>query len=387
MKDYYELLGVEKEASAEAIKKAYRKKALKYHPDKNPGDQEAEKKFKEISEAYDVLSDPKKRQMYDQYGPEAFEAGMGQAGGAHHFTNMDEALRTFMDAFGGMGGESIFESFFGGGRQGGRQHYAAKGASKKMALAISLEEAMHGLEKEIVVNRQANCSSCQGSGAASPSDVATCSTCGGAGQVVESRGFFSMSMTCPRCHGKGTEIKKPCTSCQGSGKNKEKKQVKVKIPAGVDSGMRLKMSGYGDDGDGGGPPGDLFVFIDVKPHDIFNREGDDLILDLPISFTEATLGAKREIPSLREKALKITIPEGTQPGKVLRVAGQGFPNIHGRGSGDLLIHLLVEVPVNLNKKQKELLAEFAKQETDGNSPRNKGFLEKIKNFFSGLSAF
>lgn len=386
MDDYYDLLEVPRTATADEIKKAYRKQALKYHPDRNPGDSDAEKNFKQISEAYEVLSDQKKRQVYDQYGKEALSgAGGFGAGGAQHFSSLDEALRTFMGAFGGMGGESIFEGFFGGqngarGAGGGARTHR-QGASKRVNITISFEEAAKGVDKELAITNYVSCETCKGKGAASAAAIKKCTRCNGTGQVYEQRGFFSMSMSCPECHGEGQIIKDPCKTCSGQGVVKEKQHVKVHIPAGVDSGMRLKMSGYGDAGQGGGPPGDLYVFITVSPHDIFEREGNDIILDLPISFTEAALGCKKEVPAIGAHACRITIPEGTQNGKVFRVKGEGFPNVHGQGRGDLLVRIFVETPTKLSEQQKNLLQEFGKLEVPNNLPKRKGFVEKLKDLF------
>lgn len=390
MTDYYNVLGVSRDASSDEVKKAYRKAALKYHPDKNPGDATAEKKFKEISEAYEVLSDEKKRQVYDQYGAEALRGGMGSGGmggmgGGQGFASMEEALRTFMGAFGGGGGggrgDSIFDSFFGYESESADSG-ARAGASKKMNLTISFEEAVKGVEKEIAIQNYVSCSKCDGCGAASKSDIKRCSHCHGSGQVQQNRGFFTMSSPCPKCQGQGQMITKPCPECQGAGRLKKKQELKLKVPAGIDSGMRLRMGGYGDAGQNGGPPGDLYVFINVQPHPVFERHGDDVVLELPLSFSEAALGAKKEIPTPRGKMTKLIIPEGTQTEKVLRVKGEGIQNVHGQGKGDLLVKISIETPVRLSEKQKKLLEEFASLETENNSPRKNTFFDKVKSFFA-----
>lgn len=384
MSDFYETIGVAKNASQDEIKKAYRKQALKYHPDRNKGNAEAEKKFKEISEAYEILSDEKKRQIYDQYGAEALHGAGGMGGGGPHggFSSMEEALRTFMNAFGGGGGGGggIFDSFFGHDSEEGSGYN--QGASKKMNLSLSFEEAIKGVEKEVQLTNYATCNTCQGSGAASANAIKTCSRCKGHGQVHQSRGFFSMTSLCPQCHGKGKTITTPCTDCQGMGRKKQKQRISIKVPPGVDNGMRLRMSGYGDVGEGGGPPGDLYVFISVEPHSVFEREGDDVILELPVTFTEAALGLKKELPTPRGSSCRISIPEGTQTGKILRVKDEGAPNVHGRGNGDLLVKIVVETPVALSDKQKELLKKFSELESERNSPRKRSFFDKIKVFFS-----
>lgn len=382
MTDYYEQLGVAKGASDDEIKKAYRKKALQHHPDRNPGDKEAEKKFKEISEAYEVLSDEKKRAMYDRYGSDAVHAQAGAHPGAH--ASMDEALRTFMGAF---GGESIFEQLFGGmgGQEGGPAGYAQQGASKRVNMNISFEEAVKGVDKELAITNYVTCDTCHGKRTTSTNGVKRCSRCHGQGQVFEQRGFFSMSMTCPQCHGEGEIITDPCKTCSGEGRVKAKKRVNVHIPAGVDSGMRLKLSGYGDAAPGGGTPGDLYVYINVEPHEFFERQGDDIIVDLPVTFSEAALGAKKDVPSFTSHAARIQIPEGTQSGKLLRVRGEGFPNIHGSGKGDLLVRVQVETPTSLNERQREILRQFADIETPANFPKKKGFFDKLKDFFAGSS--
>jgi len=388
MPDYYEILDVPKTATQEEIKKGYRKKALQYHPDRNPGDAQAEKKFKEISEAYEVLSDPKRREMYDRYGKD----GMDGFQGARHqggFSSMEEALRTFMGAFGGggVGGESIFESMFGGGfggddsgaSMGGSR--SQQGASKRVSVTISFEEAMSGVDKELTINSYVTCETCKGKRTTSNQGIKRCTRCGGAGQVFEQRGFFSMSMPCPQCHGEGQTIVDPCRDCHGEGRVKTKRKVHFHIPAGIDTGMRLKLNGYGDVGYGGGSSGDLYVYITVEPHELFERQGNDILIDLPITFSEAALGSKKEIPTFHEKHAKMTIPEGTQSGKLFRIKGEGFPSLQGGGKGDMIVRVTVETPTGLSKKQKELLEEFAKNEADANFPKRKSFFEKVKSFF------
>lgn len=385
MSDYYEALGLSRGATQEEIKKAYRKHALKYHPDRNPGDKQAEKNFKQISEAYEVLSDDKKRQIYDQYGADALKGAAGMGGGAHPggFSSMEEALRTFMGAFGGGqagGGESIFDSFFG---MDSDSDEARQGASKKMNLSISFEEAIKGVEKEAVLSNYVTCEKCEGSGAASASAVKKCTKCHGSGQIHQTRGFFSMTSACPQCYGKGKTISDPCSECRGAGRVKKKQQIKIKVPPGVDTGMRLRMTGYGDAGEGGGPSGDLYVFISVEPHSVFQRDGDDVLLELPLSFSEAALGCKKDLPTAHGGTCRINIPEGTQGGKVLRVKGEGAPNVHGRSKGDMLVKVIVETPVSLSDKQKDLLREFGELEKEQNSPRKRSFFDKVKVFFSG----
>ncbi|MDB6081327.1 MAG: molecular chaperone DnaJ [Chlamydiia bacterium] len=387
MADYYEVLEIPRGATKEEIKKAYRKKALQHHPDRNPGNPEAEKKFKEISEAYEVLSDEKKKEMYDRYGADAVNgmgAGMGGGGGGHPggFSSMEEALHTFMGAF---GRESAFDSMFGGGGHGGYEEgpRQQQGASKRANLSISFEEAVKGVEKELAITTYVTCETCHGKRTTSPQGVKRCTRCKGSGQVFEQRGFFSMSMACPQCHGEGETISDPCKTCAGEGRVKTKKHVKVKVPAGIDTGMRLRLTGYGDVGIGGSAPGDLYVYITVEPHEFFERQGNDILLDLPITLAEAALGCKKEIPSFLSHGVRLTIPEGTQTGKVFRVKGEGFPYVQGSGNGDLLIRVVVETPSKLTDRQRELLKEFAELESSANFPKGKTFLEKLKEFFSG----
>lgn len=388
MSNYYEVLGISKTASAEEIKKAYRKKALQHHPDKNQGDPKAEKSFKEISEAYEVLSNTQKKDVYDRYGEEGLKGGGGMGGHQGGYSSMDEALRTFMGAFGGGGGggnESIFESFFGGGNAPSRGG-AQAGSSKKVTITLSFEEAACGTEKEIAISTYQPCASCKGRGSATAEGLKNCKRCQGSGQVVQNRGFFSMSTTCPDCHGEGKIITNPCKDCSGSGRFKDKRKVKVTIPPGVDTGMRLRMAGLGDAGESGGPSGDLYVIMDVQPHPFFKRQDDDITILMPITITEAALGCKKEIPTLSGGVCRLTIPEGTQSGKVLRIRGEGIQNVHAQGKGDLLVTLLVETPEKLTEKQKELLRAFAGIENPSNFPARRSFWEKLKSFFPTASS-
>jgi molecular chaperone DnaJ len=387
-KDFYSVLGIARSASPDEIKKAYRKKALECHPDRNPDNPKAAEEFKVVSEAYEVLSDENKRKLYDQYGEDGLRGaggmGGGFPGGAGGFSSMEEALRTFMGAFGqggGRGGESVFDSFFGGGGESFDEE-SRKGSSKKVTIRIPFEEAARGTEKELSIQNYISCETCQGTGAKSRQSVKTCSACKGQGQIYQSRGFFSMSSVCPQCGGAGQVITDPCKSCAGAGRIKEKQRIKVRIPAGVDNGMRLKMTGYGDAGEAGGPPGDLYVYIEVEPHEAFTREGDNVYLDMPLSFSEAALGCKKDLPTPLGETCRVQVPEGTQSGKLLRVSGKGFPNVHGQGQGDLLIRAVVETPVKLSEKQKDLLRSLEELDSAQNYPRKKGFLDKLKSFFS-----
>jgi len=310
-------------------------------------------------------------------------AGGFPGGGPGGFSSMEEALRTFMGAFGGGGGggESMFDSFFGGGGFS-EQEEARKGTSKKITIKISFEEAAKGVEKEITINNYATCGSCNGTGAKSKQGIKTCAPCQGRGQIVQSRGFFSMASVCPHCNGAGQIITDPCKDCKGAGRAKEKQKITIRIPAGVDNGMRLKMNGYGDAGIGGAPSGDLYVYIEVESHAVFEREGDDVLLELPLTFVEAALGCKKEVPTPLGATHRTSIPEGTQTGEVLRVSGKGLRNVHGQGTGDLLLRIVVETPVKLSQKQKDLLKAFDEGQMPENHPKKKGFVDKVKAFFS-----
>src|SRR5437660_4267696 len=369
-RDYYEVLGVEKNAAAEEIKKAYRKMAIKYHPDKNPGDKTAEEQFKELGEAYEVLCDPQKRAAYDQYGHAAFDRrAFGRGAGFH------DPFEVFREVF---GGGNIFEDLFGGGRSDPSQ--ANRGDDLRYDMEITFEEAAHGCEKEITVTKPERCDECQGSGAEAGSRVKTCPMCGGRGQVVSSRGIFSIAQTCPQCRGAGRVIEKPCKGCRGVGRKEKTSKIKLRIPAGVDSGSRLRSAGNGEAGLRGAPSGDLYVVVHVKPHEIFQRDGDDLLCEIPVSFVHAALGADVNVPTLQGHA-PIKIPPGTQPGTMFRLKGKGIKNIQGYGHGDLHVRINVEVPTHLTPEQKAKLQEFAELCNGKESPLSQSFFDKAKNLF------
>jgi molecular chaperone DnaJ len=375
-RDYYEVLGVNREVGQEELKKAYRKLAVKYHPDKNPGDKAAEEKFKELGEAYEALSDPQKRAAYDQYGHSAFDprtrAGRGGAGGGFH-----DPFDIFRDVFGG--GGSIFDEFFGGGGRADPSQ-PQRGNDLRYDLEISFEEAALGCEKEINVTKPDRCDTCSGTGSEAGSKTRTCSTCNGRGQVITSRGIFSIAQTCPQCQGAGRVIEKPCRSCNGSGRKDRTSKIKLRIPAGVDAGSRLRSSGNGESGLRGGPAGDLYVVLHVKAHEIFQRDGDDLLCEVPVSFVQAALGAEIQVPTLAEKAT-IKVPAGTQPGTLFRLRGKGVKNLQGYGHGDLHVRINVEVPTHLTGHQRTKLQEFAEACDESVNPISKSFFEKAKNLF------
>lgn len=372
-RDYYEILGVNRDASDEEIKKAYRKLAMKFHPDRNQGDdaKSAEEKFKEAKEAYEMLSDDQKRAAYDQYGHAGVDpnaAGMGGAG-----------MGGFADAFG-----DIFGDIFGGARNGGGRSSVYRGADLRYNLEVSLEEAARGLETRIRVPTMESCSTCNGSGAKPGTSPVTCTTCHGSGQVRMQQGFFSIQQTCPTCHGSGKMVKDPCGDCHGAGRIKNHKTLQVKIPAGVNTGDRIRLTGEGEAGAGGGPSGDLYVQIHIKPHSVFERDGDDLHCEMPISFATAALGGEIEIPTL-EGAAKVRIPAETQSGKVFRLRGKGIRGIRSAAPGDLMCHVQLETPVNLTERQKELLKEFeaiAQGEAGRQTPRQKSFMDRVRDFFA-----
>lgn len=368
-RDYYEVLGVAKTADEKEIKKAYRKLAMKYHPDRNPDDAAAEDKFKEASEAYEILSDVEKRSAYDRMGHAAFE-GMGAGGGGFGGGN-------FQDIFGNFG--DIFGDVFGGGRGGQRQR---RGADLRYVLELTLEEAVKGCKKTINFTAPAACGTCDGKGAENPNDVETCKSCGGAGQVRMQQGFFSVQQTCPTCQGSGKTIKNPCKSCHGTGVEERSRSLEVTIPAGVDDGNRVRIAGEGEAGGAGVQNGDLYVEVRVKPHAVFQRDGADLYMDVPISFPDAALGKEVEIPTL-DGRVNLKIPEGTQTGKLFRLRGKGVSPVRTTMKGDLMCRVIVETPVKLTSRQKELMKEL--QDTldkdDKQSPNKKSFFEKLTDLF------
>jgi len=370
-RDYYEVLGVEKGAGEEEIKKAYRKLAVKYHPDKNPGDKAAEEKFKELGEAYEVLSDTQKRAAYDQYGHAAFDRRAGGFGrGGFH-----DPFEVFREVF---GGGSIFEDLFGAAQRdpGGPQ----RGDDLRYDMEITFEEAARGWEKEITVTKAVRCEVCQGSGAEAGSRARACPTCDGRGQVITSRGIFSIAQTCPHCQGAGRIIDRPCKTCRGQGRRDRTSKITLRIPAGVDTGSRLRSAGNGEAGWRGGPPGDLYVIIHVRAHEIFQRDADDLLCEVPVSFVQAALGAEIDVPTLDGKT-SVKIPPGTQPGTMFRLKGKGIKNIQGYGYGDLHVRVTVEVPTQLTAAQKAKLEEFAQLCNGKESPISQSFFEKAKKLF------
>ncbi|RZI72597.1 MAG: molecular chaperone DnaJ [Variovorax sp.] len=374
-RDYYETLGVPKNASEEEIKKAYRKLAMKHHPDRNHGDTstDAEAKFKEVKEAYEMLSDGQKRAAYDQYGHAGVDPNMRGGPGA-------EGMGGFAEAFG-----DIFGDVFGGGRArgaGGRQVY--RGSDLSYAMEVTLEEAAEGKEAQIRIPSWDECGTCHGNGAKPGTKPITCTTCNGAGAVQMRQGFFSVQQTCPQCHGTGKIIPEPCTTCHGQGKIKNNKTLEVKIPAGIDDGMRIRSTGNGEPGTNGGPPGDLYIEIRLKKHDIFEREGDDLHCVVPVSMTTAALGGEINVPTL-QGAAAIDIPEGTQSGKQFRLRGKGIKGVRGSYPGDLYCHVRVETPVKLTEHQRKLVKELDESLKKGgnkHSPTDKGWFDKAKEFFS-----
>ena len=371
-RDYYEVLGVSRDVDAKELKKAYRKLAMKYHPDRNPDDKDADAKFKEATEAYEILGDQQKRAAYDQYGhagvdPNAGGGGFG-GGGAN-----------FSDIFG-----DVFGDIFGGGGGRGGRGGPQRGSDLRYTMELSLEEAVRGIEKKIRVPTLTSCETCDGSGAKPGTSPKTCGTCGGAGQVRMQQGFFSVQQTCPTCRGQGTIIEDPCNSCHGRGVKEETKTLSVKIPPGVDTGDRIRLSGEGEAGAMGGPAGDLYVQVSVKEHELFHRDGRNLYCDVPISIVDAALGGELEVPTL-DGRVKLKIPAETQSGKLFRLRGKGVTPVRGGTAGDLLCRVQVETPVNLNSEQKDLLMKFQESLTgEKHSPQKKSWFEGVKRFFEDI---
>ncbi|GHU06281.1 chaperone protein DnaJ [Betaproteobacteria bacterium] len=370
-KDYYDVLGVKRDANDDEIKKAYRKLAMKYHPDRNLDNKETEEKFKEAKEAYEILSDAKKREAYNRFGHAGVDPSMGAgaAGGA--------GFEGFGDAF-----SSIFDDLFGGNRGGGRSN-VYRGADLRYNLEITLEEAARGAEKAIRIPTVEECENCRGSGAKSGTHATTCPLCNGSGQTRIQQGFFSIQQPCHKCHGSGRFVPEPCPDCRGAGRIKKQKTLEVKIPAGIDEGMRLRHGGHGEPGVNGGPAGDLYVEIHIRSHSVFERDHDDLHCEMPISFATAALGGKIEIPTLDGMA-ELKIPAETQSGKVFRLRGKGIKNVRSQAHGDLMCHVVVETPVKLTERQRELLTEFdeiSNGNADRHNPKAKSFMDKVKGFF------
>jgi len=374
-RDYYEVLGVKKDASADDIKRAYRRLAIKYHPDKNPGNKEAEEKFKECAEAYEVLSDTAKRQRYDQFGHEGLRGA-----GVHDYSHMN--VNDIGDIFGDMFGD-IFGDIFGGRRGGRRRQGPARGYDLETVVELSLEDIAKGAEKTIEFTRQDTCGECNGTGVAKGKQPTKCTTCGGAGQVQRAGlgGFFQMVSTCPHCHGTGQVITDPCKKCRGKGQVPKKRKLSVKIPAGVHEGQGIRVSGEGEPGKMGGPRGDLYCYVRVKSHPFLMRDGANLVVTVPLSFSQMTLGATIDVPTLNGTR-QLKIPSGSQHGSILRVRGQGLPEVRTGQQGDLLVQLSVAIPKKLSARQEELLREYAQTEEVDVNPESKSFFDKIKEHFN-----
>lgn len=382
-RDYYEVLGVERTADAAALKAAFRKAAMEHHPDRNGGCDEAARRFKEINEAYSVLSDPDKRAAYDRFGPAGVNGqGFGGMGGARNFHDVNDI---FSEVFGDVFGEMFSR---GAGRHGGPQ----RGADLRHDLEISLEQAYRGAEIEIAVPTNAVCEPCEGSGAKPGSSPQTCPTCAGQGRVRAANGFFAVERTCPRCGGQGRVVTDPCQACQGRGQVRKTRKLSLKIPAGVDDGSRIRLAGEGDAGARGGPRGDLYIFLSVKPHDLFERDGLDLLCTVPVPMCVAALGGEIEAPCLTSQACggdcraTVKVPEGAQTGKTVRIKGKGMPHLNGRQRGDLVVELFVETPTNLTARQKELLRELSETCGERQHPKHAGFFAKAKRFWTDLTS-
>jgi len=383
-RDYYEVLGLSKGASADEIKKAYRKKAKELHPDRNKDNPTAEKEFKEAGEAYDVLKDPDKKAAYDRFGHAAFEGGMGGGGGGARpgggfGGGQGDFASAFSDVF-----DDLFGDFMGGGRGGGRQR-AARGSDLRYNLRVTLEEAYTGLQKSINVPSSVACDACSGSGAEGGAEPTTCPTCSGMGKVRAQQGFFTVERTCPTCSGMGQIIKNPCKVCHGHGRVEKDRTLSVNIPPGVETGTRIRLAGEGEAGMRGGPAGDLYIFIEVAPHEIFQREDNNLFCRVPVSMAAAALGGDIEVPTIDGGRIRVKIPEGSQSGRQMRLRGKGMPALRGGAPGDMFIELAVETPVNLTARQKELLREFTGL-SENNNPESKSFLSSVKSFWDSMKS-
>ncbi|MCP5007648.1 MAG: molecular chaperone DnaJ [Planctomycetes bacterium] len=371
--DYYTVLDVERDAAPDELKRVYRKMAVKYHPDKNPGDKEAEDKFKAAAEAYEVLSDPQKRQRYDQFGHEGLK-GVESRG----FGNFDDIFDAFGDIFGGgSSGGGIFEEFFGGGS---RTRATKRGASLRCDIVLDFVEVASGAEKTIELTKRSFCEECKGTGARKGTSPVTCPYCNGKGEIHQRQGFFTLRTTCPKCKGGGKIIETPCNRCHGKGLYPKKSKIKVSVPAGIEDGTRLRITGQGESGERGAHPGDLYCDIHIRPHSIFKRQDNDIICEFPITFSQAALGCNIDAPTVGGKCVKVKVPAGTQSGDTLSVRGEGFINVRGYGKGNLLIHIVVETPTKLTPKQEELLREFSELEHKNVTPRRKSFFKKLKDY-------
>lgn len=378
-RDYYDVLGVSKGASADEVKKAYRQKAKALHPDRNSDNPEAESQFKEANEAYEVLKDPDKKAAYDRYGHAAFEGGMG-GGPRPGGPGQGDFASAFSDVF-----EDLFGDFMGGGGARGGHQRASRGSDLRYNLRVTLEEAFTGLQKAITVPTSVSCSSCEGSGAEGGAEPQTCPTCSGMGKVRAQQGFFTVERTCPTCSGIGQIIKNPCRTCGGSGREQKERALSVNIPAGVETGTRIRLAGEGEAGMRGGPSGDLYIFIEVADHDLFQRDGIDLFCRVPVAMTTAAMGGDVEVPTIDGGRSRVKVPAGSQSGRQMRLRSKGMPALRGGGAGDMFIELAVETPVNLTSKQKELLREFEKL-SEENNPMLSSFFSKVKGFWDDMKS-
>ncbi len=381
-RDYYETLGVSRGASADEIKKAYRRKAKELHPDRNADNPNAEAEFKEANEAYDVLKDAEKKAAYDRFGHAAFEGGMGGGQRRPHPGGQGDFASAFSDVF-----EDLFGDFMGGqgqGRGGGGRARATRGSDLRYNLRINLDEAFNGQQKTITVPTAVQCETCEGKGTEGASEPATCPTCSGMGKVRAQQGFFTVERTCPTCSGAGQIIKNPCSSCGGIGRVDKDRQLSVNIPPGVETGTRIRLSGEGEAGLRGGPTGDLYIFIEVEDHPIFQRDGVNLYCQVPVSMTTAALGGEVEVPTIDGGRSRVKVPAGSQTGRQMRLRGKGMPGLRGGVMGDMFIELAIETPVNLTSRQKELLREFERVDAD-NNPQGDSFFRKVKGFWDGMT--